>query len=258
MNQQHNHAKNIYLIILTIVTVLCIFIGIVIHLLTNLTEFDLFDWDEDDDTWATQGIEDEPLDAFKALDLDASVADVEIVYGSSYAISVDCPKRFMPTWEVDHDTLIIRQEDVNINKLHTNMNADFEITITIPSGTKLDSISATLNMGALEMDGISAAAVTIDADMGNVEISGIEADNIDITANMGNIELENGNITNITCDADMGNIELEGRFAKIEANCSMGSITIEGPHLDETKMDLDTDMGAIEINGKSLGSSYSN
>jgi DUF4097 and DUF4098 domain-containing protein YvlB len=158
---------------------------------------------------------------------------------------------------VENGTLVVKQSNEHVKWTDYN-NSECEITITLPEGTELTSASLTMDMGNLEIYDINVADMTITANMGNIELSNIITENLNIEADMGNIELKDCSVTVGTYEASMGNIEADGNFSSIQAVCDMGAISITGDNLKEVRMDLETSLGSIEINGKSVGTSYSN
>lgn len=251
MSLKNNRIKNIYLIILTIVTIVCIFIGLFINYSINFksglkksssTNIDV----------------NESVDAFDSIDLDLNVGDVHIVYGADYNVSIeDYPEKITPTWSVEDKQLIIKQKHNNVHWKDFK-NVKCKLTITIPEGCELQTLACDMDMGNLVIDDINATSVALSADMGNIEMNEVNFTTLAVKANMGSVSCDDSNITTAAFVADMGSIDIEGNFVSVSAECDMGSIEIKSDNINNTKFDLKCDMGSIKINGKSHGSSYSN
>jgi DUF4097 and DUF4098 domain-containing protein YvlB len=251
MKQNHTIAKTIYLILLTMITVICIIVGMYLHLAYRASGSRAVGSNQ------TVQTGDDALDDFNALKLDVDAGDVEIRYGSDFSISVEYPEKLLPTWSVENGTLIVKQSNAHVKWTDYN-NSECDITVTLPEGTKLTSANIEMDMGNLEIYDIQADEMSVTANMGNIELYNIMTENLNMEADMGNIELKDCSVTDGTYEASMGNIELNGNFSSIQAQCDMGAISVTGDSLKDVRMDLDTSLGSIELNGKSVGTSYSN
>ncbi len=251
MNSESKRTRNIYLIILSIATSICIFIGLFSH---------LYKWFSLDTKKSVSIDNDSVVEQFDSIDLNLNVGDVSIEYGSDFHVNVeDYPEKIMPTWSVEDNTLIIKQNAKNISiNWNDFKNVDCELAITVPAGTELKTIACDMDMGNLEINNVKAVSVALSADMGNIELEGANITTLAVKANMGSISADDSVITTAGFEADMGSIELEGQFSSIAAECNMGSIEIECANINDVKLDLHCDMGAIELNGKTVGSNYSN
>lgn len=259
--------KNIYLIVLTIVTIVCIVIGI-LNWTSGFSGW--FRSEEDYEDAGSMTIVDS--EAFDSMDLDIDVGDLEIVAGDSYQIQYNYPKKSEPKVEVENGKLIITQKQ----KIKRHYYQEHKIIITVPKDLEMKSLDLNMDMGGVELANVYAKDLIIEADMGSVDIADSQFKVIDINADMGAITLDNVVFSQGSCDADMGSIELtrasfekivctadmgsidiDGSFEDIEADCSMGSITITTTgDLDKISFDLSADMGDVTVNGKDQGNKY--
>lgn len=270
-----NSWKNIYLICLTIVTILCIIGGIVWHVGGSFRPHE--------DLKKTAEMTDVSLDKFKSVDTKLSMGDLSIVYGDSYMVSYNYPNKLQPEIEVKNGTLHVKQKvkgglKLGFNDLGNLKDMDYDLVITVPKNEKLDTVSLSMDMGAISLSNIEINNLTVDADMGNIEINDTTLEKITVDADMGNIELRNvtcekaefdadmGNIEaqdsifkSVFCDADMGSVEIRGEFEVVTAKCEMGSVSVETEQdLENVTMDLSADMGSVTVNGKNKGNDYKN
>ena len=148
--------------------------------------------------------------------------------------------------------------------------------ITVPKDPEMKSLDLDMDMGSAELTDVYAKNLTVEADMGSIEIANSEFGVIDIAADMGSITLDNvifsqgsceadmgsiemtgASFERVVCTADMGSIDIDGSFEDIEADCSMGSVTITTTEdLDKISFDLSADMGDVTVNGKNQGNKY--
>lgn len=264
MSEKNKKIRNTYLIILTIVTCICVFAGLMFHLY-NWSKW--FDWSPYGDSVESKDVieaeESAVMEPFDSIDISMYVGDVRIVYGDEYNVTTNgFTAKLMPKYSIDNrHTLVIKQKEGlrwRFGWHNFNNNLACQLIVTVPRGTELKTIACELNMGNLEIASVKAASVALDADMGSIELQGVDFATLAVEANMGSISAKNSKITTAAYEADMGSIELEGSFNAVTAECSMGAIEIRCNNINDVKLDLDCDMGDIELNGKSVGSSYKN
>lgn len=269
--------KNIYLIILTLVTIGCIIYGIVKHTSRARHWFS-----SDKDYKKTDEMTVLNIESYDDIMLNVAVGDLRIVYGDAYQVEYNYPEKLKPEVKVSAGVLTIDQKQGNggVNFGFGNFGSlgdmDYDLVITIPKDTKIGDVNLSMDMGNIQMDDICMEDLTIDADMGNIEANQISFAKMDIDADMGNIEmnevvfdrgecdadmgsidLKKAAFDRLDCNADMGSIEIDGDFQKLTANCSMGSVTVTTKEdLDNLTLDLSADMGVVTVNGKDRGREY--
>ena len=270
--------KNIYLIILTLVTIGCIIYGIVKH-----TSGARHWFSSDQDYQKSDEMTVLNFESFDDIMLNVAIGDLSIVYGDAYQVEYNYPEKLKPEVNLRDRVLTIDQKQgkggVNFfgfGNWDTLGDMDYDLVITIPKDTKIGDVNLSMDMGNIQIDDINMEDLTIDADMGNIEANQISFAKMDMDADMGNIEmnkvvfdrgecdadmgsieLKNATFDRLECDADMGSIEIDGDFQKLTANCSMGSVTVttkEDP--DDLTLDLSADMGVVTVNGKDKGREY--
>ena len=254
-----NAIKNIYLTILTIITILCIVLGSVHFFSDTVSDYD-DDLDHDDashhfySAFASNTVQAQ-LEDFDSIDIDVYCASLEIRIGASYGIEMAYPKRYMPNYRVDDGTLTVKQdtidEDIGIESARA-----CDITITLPSNVALRSVSIDAPVGDIELYGITAESLIVDANIGDVDMESCRITECRSEADMGDIDVSESRIDNGNYTAAMGDIDLEGQFASVTARCSMGAIEIECPDPANSRFDLSCSMGDIEINGRDYGNTY--
>ena len=175
-----------------------------------------------------------------------------------------------------------------------NIKDDYKITVFVPEGTNLDNFKADVDAGSICLNDMLIADIDIEGDASNVEMSNIEASETEINTDAGNIEIKNSSLGKFNVKADagniqlskttaldivahtdagnielkdatfktgnfessMGNVEIEGTFDSVDAECSLGAISIDAEN-DDARINANVDLGSIEINGKNIkGRSY--
>lgn len=232
-----------YLTLLTIITVICIAIGLLVHVVLPAGNWlsdmsDDLDDVNDSESFLSGSTVYEEVAAFSNIHLEMEVSDISIAYGDTYAISYKTNKEnLLPQYEVKNETLYISQKTKKVHGL-TN-NADCTCKITVPKDAVLKLIDGTINVGDFTMERLGTDTLNISSSVGDIDIS----DNL---------------FTTITLQSDVGDISLENvTFQAAALSSDVGDIDVETPSpLDSYKMDLSCDIGEIEINDRSFRSHY--
>ncbi len=112
-------------------------------------------------------------------------------------------------------------------KKHRQDNPTNTIQLVLPPD--LIEFSTEVSMGEMEMKGISANKIDINANMSDVTFEGISANKSHIETNMGNIE---------------GTATLNG---KVEIDCSMGDVQLNVANKTEYGYKIENEMGTVTI-----------
>ena len=126
--------KNIYLIIITIITVVCIIAGSLYHI--GGFALGLFDnlIPRSDKSLGNVCTEELSVDEFSNLVFDTTISNINVKTGDSYTVSYKCNKRLVPKIRSTGDTLTISQS----KGANYKRNTTSEITVTIPEGAALN------------------------------------------------------------------------------------------------------------------------
>lgn len=242
--------KNVYLTIITIVTIACIIIGTFSHVIFGLGGFIKYvvtdkyeilnNSDISDESYSDSNIS---LDAFKNIVIDTDVIDITVVSGDSFSYSLNCNKKLTPSISVSNDTLNITQGGIrNINIFGLHQNFKCKMKLTVPSGTTLNSANITSDVGNIKISNVSFSNMTISTDVGNIDISGITFDKLKITSDVGNInmsDIDGINACDMNIASDIGKINYLGTTYR--NNCNISSANAE------KSVTITTDVGNIDI-----------
>ena len=229
--------RNVYLIILTIITILCIIAGTCYHLVRfgisvagGLPFIQTFmdavtDWNDDDSSDNTESASStktvsssQNLDAFTSIQADMNVMDLKVVSGDSYSIQYKASKKFVPEFEVKNNCLTIKQTQ-NVSFSTATRNAKCTVTVTVADS--LDSVK-------------------IQSDVGDITLSDQTITTFSLYADAGDIDLENCTFTNMDISTDAGDIDIDSK-----------------EDLSGYRIALDTSYGDVTVNHKKQRHSYS-
>ena len=232
--------KNIYLSIITLITIICIVAGTCFHLLgfgvkmfSNFTSKNSYGKYSDTRTFDSSDID--------SLSLDMDVMDVTVKTGNDFSVSYTCDnKNLVPTIEVSGRTLnIVQHGDPNWFHLFSSHSSHSEITVTVPKTCSLKMLTADSSVGDVYLENIQADECSFDLSVGDIDISNSRLGNIDISSSTGDVDLTDSVFENITVDTSVGDVDIDS------AN-----------DLSSYSFDLDTSVGDISINDSNYGDHY--
>lgn len=221
--------KNTYLTILTIVTVLCIIAGSIMHLGLFSFHLPFSDVSIGKGSAGAMQKDSQTVDAFSAIEIDANVLAVTVECGDSYQVAMNCNEKLMPTVEVKGDTLVIKQK-VN-TKLFTG-STHAEMTVTLPAGTELNSLTTVQNVGDFELDSVDVKKADITVNVGDVELENVKGSNLKVDSDTGDVEVKDCQFETVDIDSDIGDADYSSTVS-----------------LEDYTMDLKTDVGSVDIHG---------
>ena len=257
--------KNVYLIILTIVTVICIIGGTCYHLvgwgvsfLSHLPFASFYsDSDDTESSGTTLSTGTVSLPSFNTVKIDSKVMNLSIEKGDDYSIQCDTTKKLNPKYEIKDNTLIVSQKQKI--KIHNFMNTQkCSVHITIPEDTTLELINVDGATGDINLSNLDVTTLKIDNSVGDVKMDDCKTDSIDIDTSTGDVKLNGCEANEINVDTSVGDTVLKDIiFEKLYVDGSVGDVKVSSPKdLSGYAYDLDTSIGDVSINGVSHKKEY--
>lgn len=232
--------KNVYLTILTVVTVLCIIGGSCYHIVgwgLNVLS-DVFSFWKSDKEEAGPVVDSDSgeLGDFTSISVDADIMSLTVVPGDSAAISYKGNEKLAPKYEIDGDALVITQTG-KVNSFWGSKKCN--VTLTVPEAACFRSIEIYSAVGDIDLSGLQGEFLSLDADVGDIDVDGCRFTDIEITASVGDVDMEDCTFTTLAIDADVGDIDVDS-----------------AADLSEYEISLDTDMGEVCVNDRDYRKSY--
>ena len=257
--------KNVYLIILTLVTVICIVGGTCYHLVgwgvsfLSPLPFASFYSDSDDteSSGTTLSTGTVSLPSFNTVKIDSKVMNLSIEKGDDYSIQCDSTEKLNPKYEIKDKTLIVSQKQKI--KVHNFMNTQkCSVHITIPEDTTLELINVDGATGDINLSNLDVTTLKIDNSVGDVKMDDCKTDSIDIDTSTGDVKLNGCEANEINVDTSVGDTVLKDiTFEKLYVDGSVGDVKVSSPKdLSDYAYDLDTSIGEVSINGVSHKKEY--
>ena len=267
--------RNVYLIILTIITILCIIAGTCYHLVRfgisiagGLPSIQTFmdavtDWNDDDSSDNTESASStktvsssQNLDAFTSIQADMNVMDLKVVSGDSYSIQYKASKKFVPEFEVKNNCLTIKQTQ-NVSFSTATRNAKCTVTVTVADS--LDSVKIQSDVGDITLSDQTNTTFSLYADAGDIDLENCAFGKSTVETDAGDFDLKNCTFTALSLYADAGDIDLENcTFTNMDISTDAGDIDIDSKEdLSGYRIALDTSYGDVTVNHKKQRHSYS-
>ncbi|MBR0397101.1 MAG: DUF4097 family beta strand repeat protein [Eubacterium sp.] len=247
--------KNIYLIIITLITIGCIIGGMLYHTggfsgmrldksITRKTET-IFQQDGE----------------VTAVAVDSEVMDVRFRTGEKLEIAYGGNENLKPEISLDNGTLTITQRGKAGN--HFNLfgfgKNGAKLDVTLPSGTKLEKFASRIDVCDMEIAQLAAAEAVISGNTGDIDITDAAFGSTEITLNTGDLNVNDSALGSGTITLDTGDIDVKrSAFADLRVSAGMGDVEVElADERSRYAIDLSTDLGEVEIFGNDEGRSYS-
>ena len=227
--------KNIYLIIITIITVVCIIAGSLYHI--GGFALGLFDnlIPRSDKSLGNVCTEELSVDEFSNLVFDTTISNINVKTGDSYTVSYKCNKRLVPKIRSTGDTLTISQS----KGANYKRNTTSEITVTIPEGTALNKLSLDTGVGEVNLNSLTASDAEFDTGVGDYMSQTAASPHVMWMAEPAILALKTVPFDEMDIDGGTGNITVTSSQS-----------------LDGYMMDLDSGTGDITINGNDYDDEY--
>ena len=251
--------RNIYLIILTVITIICIIAGGVFHVAVHEKDFnsisssikegmrrgdfdsdadqawDDFDFDDSD----SKAFDSEVIGEFTELNLHLKVGALKIERGNKWEIkSRYSQKKLKPLYSLKNKKLSISQPYYKNNVL---ANKNCRVIITVPFGVELDKLTANIDVGAIDLSGFDVKTASVDTNVGAISISNVGFKELDLESNVGAVSIELIEpIENydLNISSELGAIEINGHNEKRKYSHKGNS---------NKRLRIRTDIGGIEV-----------
>ena len=237
--------RNVYLILITVITILCIIAGTGYHLvrfglsvaegLPSFSEFieAISDWDDDDD----DSDDNDNRDAFSSINANLNVVDLTIQRGNTFSITCKASKKLTPEYKVENNCLTITQ----YAKAHNALGRNKKCSVTITVADTLTDLKLHTNVGDVDLSGLNVLALDLRADVGDIDLENCTLETSTLDANVGDIDLEDCTFTSMEITSNVGDVDLDCKE------------DLSGYHIE-----LGTGVGDVNVNDTYCHRSYSN
>lgn len=208
-----------------------------------------------------QIVDNEKLSDFDKMSLEIGAANVQIIEGDTYSISIDVDEKIAIDYKVDNKNLEVIQKsnDDKVNKKHFENNGGNNIIITIPEDKKIKILKTEQGVGAWEVNDLFIEEIDMTMGVGSCNLNNIVNQNLKIEGGVGNFETQNIKAKDITVEAGVGNIDINGEIkGNIDIEGGLGRIALKTTlSEDQYYYELEKGLGGIIFNGKVIESEES-
>lgn len=179
------------------------------------------------------------IEQITSLDIDSSIAKVEIYESDKVAVeATDITKKFSS--KVEDGKLVIKEK----SKTNVSINGQVNPTIKvyIPKGTIFDNIDIDSGVGDTYIESIRANTINISTGVGKLDVDYMDAKSkIDIEAGVGKINIKDSILNNLSFEAGVGEYNITTYLTgNSQFECGVGNGTI-------TLNDFNQDMSIMTI-----------
>ncbi len=259
--------KNIYLIIISAITVICVIAGSFIHLFGYFsreggiwTGHSIYPWENaESDTDETVSADKDYGDV-NSITVDTSAMDIVFVKGDSVKVSYDGGKKLEPRYSLKDGHLKITQSVRSFNFWNSGYRGG-RLKVSIPDDAVLKNTEIDNSAGNIDIRDLRSEETVINTSAGDIEIKDSELGRTDIDTSAGNVKAENSSFTDLNIDASMGDISVSTpqdlSDYSFKMDCSLGDIRLNGQKFGNSyectgktdcSVEIDSSLGDIEIN----------
>lgn len=226
--------RTIYLIVLSVITCICIVVGLVIH--------SGYGWNVDLFSLTSAGKNihmTKTVDPYKNILLDLDTIDIHLHQGDAFEVTYTGPENRKPKIHVENNTLYVQDTHkvgfvFNIG-IHSNANID----ITVPKDIRLGKVQLQSDVSDFLLSDLTIQKFTSSVDTGDLTLKNTEIEEAKISSDTGDMNLDGVKLQKATLSTDTGDITI---------NC-LGD-------KKDFSMDLSTDVGDISVNHKEYDDNY--
>ncbi len=185
------------------------------------------------------------LTGITAVEVDVDCGDIWLQEGSEFSVSLDWNlKNYAMSYQVEDG--ILKVGDESWGNVNANTDIACKVLITVPSGTALDEIELSTDMGDIEVDAaITAREASISTNLGDVACRNLQAMELDAESDLGDVKLHLPSVReDYTWDLEtsLGDLILGGE----KQSGGMGTITNCGG-AGKNMVEASTSLGNVEV-----------
>lgn len=187
------------------------------------------------------------LDGLTAIEVDVDCADILIQEGESASIAMSWNlSNYAISHEIEDECLKITSESWGSNKLPDNFHIDCKVILTLPSGTELEKLALSTDMGDVDVDtDLAVKEAELSSELGDVTVQRLLADTLEADTDLGNVELYlPGRRADYTWElmTDLGELAIDGEVW----SSGMGELTERGGS-GKNSVEASSSLGNVQV-----------
>ena len=260
--------RNVYMTLLTIVTVACI-IGGSLHHIGGITAMHP---DPKDENWFVfrgrgdvsrevlyseeTALGGEPAEP-KALRIDGEIMDVQMIRGDAFRVEYTGGRRYTPDVTFEGDTIRITQKVKGVIFGIDFSGFNNTLLVTVPESSVLDDLEVTTDTGGIDVDGIRVGGAVLTSDTGEIACRNFQAKSTVLSTDTGAIGADASALGDLKAESDTGAIAIANcTFDDADIENDTGAVELSLADLKAWSLDLSSDTGRITVNGEKVKHAY--
>ena len=262
--------KKAYLTIIWSITIVCIVAGTLYHVGSFASGFSFMSHgpfahvaDSGNNTIVSDAMELDILSREAALEIDGDLMDFTIQKGDSWNVEYECTEYLEPEIKVDEKAngktqITITQPNASKYSGNNFNNVNCKLTLTMPADASISDCNVYLDLGDMDIYGVTADVVDVQMDLGDMDIDNCDFNKLTIVSDLGDVTIQNSKIDSGDIEADLGNTDvLNCDFKDMKVVADLGDVDIDSKsNLDEYTIDAEVDMGELKLNNSKYGEEY--
>lgn len=262
--------KKAYLTIIWSIAIVCIVAGTLYHVGNFASGFSFMGHgpfarvaNSGNNTVVSDAMELDILSREAALEIDGDLMDFTIQKGDSWNVEYECTEYLEPEIKVDEKAngktqITITQPNASKYIGNNFNNVNCKLTLTMPADASISDCNVYLDLGDMDIYGVTADAVDVQMDLGDMDIDNCDFNKLTIVSDLGDVTIQNSKIDSGDIEADLGNTDvLNCDFKDMKVVADLGDVDIDSKsNLDEYTIDAEVDMGELKLNNSKYGEEY--
>ena len=212
--------KKAYLTIIWSITIVCIVAGTLYHVGSFASGFSFMSHgpfahvaDSGNNTVVSDAMELDILSREAALEIDGDLMDFTIQKGDSWNVEYECTEYLEPEIKVDEKAngktqITITQPNASKYSGNKFNNVNCKLTLTMPADASISDCNVYLDLGDMDIYGVTADVVDVQMDLGDMDIDNCDFNKLTIVSDLGDVTIQNSKIDNGDIEADLGNADV--------------------------------------------------
>ena len=204
--------KNLYITILTVRTIVLIFVGLVWHVapFSGITlPWNSSQHESGNGKVITRDWQGAELGDCREISFSLDAGDITLQTGDQYNIRYEGFDRFIPEVKTEDGHWFVNQKLKQNNNLHFHDIRENRIIVTIPEGTVLGSADFNVNAGDLNISGINADMMSVDADAGDIDLKNSQIGSLKLELDAGDLDIVDTEFTSGSLDLNAGDLKIQ-------------------------------------------------
>ena len=196
----------------------------------------------------------ESLNENSKIEIDLELSSLEIKIGKEFKIET-----VEPTDDLKYGVYgnILRIREKSSKWIGSSQKSNSKVILSLPGVMTIKEVDISMGIGKAKIEGLQTKKLEVEAGVGNMILDNVTAQNISIDGGAGNFEVKNSVLTNLDFDCGVGVTNIQGDIqGNSKISCGVGKTIVKlDNHLEKYRIQTETGIGSITLNGKKCSNS---